>query len=195
MQLKRYLPDFFFQNKLVFQRAKRVQSCCICFGFNCFPAAWGLDLGSCPTGKSFSTPLYHVWHAQCRNQTLRWGWGGGSLPQFFSALRASVWSNNKGGPPLDPPLIRLVAPQFVACEALTYFRSSLFSLRRYFSEGENRRPEMRLRFAGYSVNWLRLQLNLKSRTLLWVILRLQKRLGRCCPEETLFSTPAIFTRV
>ena len=35
------------------------------------------------------------------------GWGGHGLPpNFFSALRASVWSKNKGGraPPLDPPL-------------------------------------------------------------------------------------------
>ena len=34
-------------------------------------------------------------------------------------------------------------------EQETYFRSSLLSLRRYFSEGEKRRPEMRLLFAGY----------------------------------------------
>ena len=35
-------------------------------------------------------------------------WGGGAVYKkgFFSALRASVWSNNKGGraPTLDPPL-------------------------------------------------------------------------------------------
>ena len=70
MQLKTCMPVLFFQNKLVFQRAKRVQSCCICFGFNWFPAAWGLDLGSCPTGRSFCTPLKtnlcwrdcFVWH-------------------------------------------------------------------------------------------------------------------------------------
>ena len=37
----------------------------------------------------------------------------------------------------------------LACEQETYFRSSLLSLRRYFSEGEKRRPEMRLLFAGY----------------------------------------------
>ena len=33
--------------------------------------------------------------------------GGGGLIKKFSALRASVWSKNKGGPgplPLDPPL-------------------------------------------------------------------------------------------
>ena len=42
----------------------------------------------------------------------------------------------------------------VACEPQTHFRSSLFSLRkiggREATEGEKRRPEMRLRFAGYS---------------------------------------------
>ena len=36
--------------------------------------------------------------------------GGGGLQQFFLALRASVWSKNKGGegprvPPLDPPVV------------------------------------------------------------------------------------------
>ena len=36
----------------------------------------------------------------------------------------------------------------VACEQQTHFRSSLLSLR-YFSEGEKRRSEMRLLFAGY----------------------------------------------
>ena len=36
--------------------------------------------------------------------------GGGGLQKMFSAIRASVWSKNKGGgggsraPPLDPPL-------------------------------------------------------------------------------------------
>ena len=34
----------------------------------------------------------------------------------------------------------------IACEAQTHFRSSLLSL---FFGGEKRRPEMRLRFAGY----------------------------------------------
>jgi len=29
----------------------------------------------------------------------------GSQKKFFSALRASVWSKNKGGPPLDPTLV------------------------------------------------------------------------------------------
>ena len=38
------------------------------------------------------------------------------------------------------------ASQMVACEAQTHFRSSLLSLP---TEGEKRRPEMRLRFAGY----------------------------------------------
>ena len=38
-------------------------------------------------------------------QTLRKGGGGGGLQKVFSALQASVWSNNKGGqPPLPPPL-------------------------------------------------------------------------------------------
>ena len=52
-------------------------------------------------------------------QTLRWGgggvlgrpldkWGARSPKNFFSALRASVWSKSQGGgppaPPLDPPL-------------------------------------------------------------------------------------------
>ena len=33
--------------------------------------------------------------------------GAQSLKNFFSALRASVWSKNKrgGGSPLDPPLV------------------------------------------------------------------------------------------
>ena len=41
--------------------------------------------------------------------------GGGAVLKFFffSALRASVWSKNKGGPPLDPPLCRL--PISVIC--------------------------------------------------------------------------------
>ena len=38
------------------------------------------------------------------------GGGGGGLQQFFLALRASVWSKNKGRegprvPPLDPPVV------------------------------------------------------------------------------------------
>ena len=49
---------------------------------------------------------------QCRIHTLRWGGGGGggwrraqSLKNFFSALRASVWSKNKeGGRPPPRPL-------------------------------------------------------------------------------------------
>ena len=47
--------------------------------------------------------------------------------------------------------VRLAVAPFVgelACEQQTYFRSSLFSLRNYFSEGEKRRPEIRLLFAG-----------------------------------------------
>ena len=31
--------------------------------------------------------------------------GRESHKNFFSALRASVWSKNKGGPPLDSPLV------------------------------------------------------------------------------------------
>ena len=40
--------------------------------------------------------------------------GGGGLKHFFSALRASVWSKNKGGGGalLDPPL-RTTAEHFV----------------------------------------------------------------------------------
>ena len=52
--------------------------------------------------------------SQCRIQTLRWGGGvGGRSPkEVFLALRASVWSKNKGGGgtwaiPLDPPLVRI----------------------------------------------------------------------------------------
>ena len=42
--------------------------------------------------------------------------GGGRYPTFFSALRASVWSENKGGrtpraPSLDPPL-RMVKSEY-----------------------------------------------------------------------------------
>ena len=39
-------------------------------------------------------------------------------------------------------------PNKLAFGGQTYFRSSLLSLH-YFSEGEKRRPEIRLRFAGY----------------------------------------------
>ena len=38
------------------------------------------------------------------------------------------------------------AESYLACEQQTHFRSSLFNS--YFSEGEKRRPEMRLLFAG-----------------------------------------------
>ena len=47
--------------------------------------------------------------------------------------------------------VRLAVAPFVgelACEQQTYFRSSLFSLRNYFSEGEKGRPEILLLFAG-----------------------------------------------
>ena len=43
--------------------------------------------------------------------------GGGAVSKnFFSAIRASVWSKNKGGPPLYPPL---------QAEAFLAFRSSI----------------------------------------------------------------------
>ena len=46
----------------------------------------------------------------------KWKGGGGRSPTLFSALRASVWSKNKGGrtpraPPLDPPL-RMVKSEY-----------------------------------------------------------------------------------
>ena len=45
-----------------------------------------------------------------------------------------------------------MGPWRLACEAQTHFRSSLLSP--YFSEGEKRRPEMHLRFAGYlEIGW------------------------------------------
>ena len=44
------------------------------------------------------------------------GGGGGSLQKFFLDVRASVWSKNKGGPPLYPPL---------QAEAFLAFRSSI----------------------------------------------------------------------
>ena len=48
--------------------------------------------------------------------------------------------------------VRLAVAPFageLTCEQQTYFRSSLLSLRNYFSKGEKRRPEIRLLFAGY----------------------------------------------
>ena len=44
----------------------------------------------------------------------------------------------------------LLACLSLAWEAQTYFRWSRLSLRKWFSEGEKRRPEIRLRFAGCS---------------------------------------------
>ena len=49
--------------------------------------------------------------------------------------------------------------------------------RRYFSEGEKRRPEMRLLFAGYTSDWLK-QISLavrpiRSTTQIWVVTRHQ----------------------
>ena len=48
-----------------------------------------------------------LYHNQCRIQTLRQGGVPVSKKKTFSALRASVWSKNKGrpGPSPDPPLI------------------------------------------------------------------------------------------
>ena len=40
---------------------------------------------------------------QCRIQTLRFEGGGRSPPKIFSALRASIWSKNMGGPGLPGP--------------------------------------------------------------------------------------------
>ena len=46
-------------------------------------------------------PVIYSWTCpqQWRIQTFRWGKGGGGAvpPKFFSALRAPVWSKNKGG--------------------------------------------------------------------------------------------------
>ena len=49
----------------------------------------------------------------------------------------------------------------IACEQQTYFRSSLLSLRKIFSEGEKRRQEMRLLFAGYRVELKYIRIHLK----------------------------------
>ena len=46
----------------------------------------------------------------------RGGGGGSGLPKKFSSgLRASVWSENKGGPRLDPPLV-LMGRKEKGCE-------------------------------------------------------------------------------
>ena len=63
------------------------------------------------TGSAGSRP----WHKGGRSPR-RWDKGGPGLQNFLSALRALVWSKNKGGhraPPLDPPLtgIRLRLPR------------------------------------------------------------------------------------
>ena len=47
---------------------------------------------------------------------MRVGGGGAVSKNFFSDVRASVWSKNKGGPPLYPPL---------QAEAFLAFRSSM----------------------------------------------------------------------
>ena len=49
---------------------------------------------------------------------------GRSAKDFFSALRASFWSKNKGGSPLDPPL-----PLFRVFDMLQYFEAILPSLK------------------------------------------------------------------
>ena len=45
------------------------------------------------------------------------GGGGVVLKNFFSALRASFWSKNKGGraPPQDPPLYRCLSQKSILC--------------------------------------------------------------------------------
>ena len=50
--------------------------------------------------------------------------GGRSAKNFFSALGASFWSKNKGGPPLDPPL-----PLLRVFDMLQYFEAILPSLK------------------------------------------------------------------
>ena len=50
--------------------------------------------------------------------------GGRSAKKFFSALGASFWSKNKGGPPLDPPL-----PLLRVFDTLQYFEAILPSLK------------------------------------------------------------------
>ena len=47
------------------------------------------------------------------------GGGGAVSKNFFSDVRASVWSQNKGGPPLYPPL---------QAEAFLAFRSSMSTI-------------------------------------------------------------------
>ena len=50
--------------------------------------------------------------------------GARSAKKFFSALGASFWSKNKGGPPLDPPL-----PLLRVFDMLQYFEAILPSLK------------------------------------------------------------------
>ena len=50
--------------------------------------------------------------------------GDRSAKKFFSALGASFWSKNKGGPPLDPPLALLRV-----FDTLQYFEAILPSLK------------------------------------------------------------------
>ena len=51
------------------------------------------------------------------------GWAQ-SAKKIFSALGASFWSKNKGGPPLDPPL-----PLLRVFDMLQYFEAILPSLK------------------------------------------------------------------
>ena len=44
---------------------------------------------------------------------IRGGGGGGVIKNLFSALRASVWSKNKGGGALLDPPLRTTAEHFV----------------------------------------------------------------------------------
>ena len=51
---------------------------------------------------------------------------------------------------VHPFVVPLLETRNLACEQQTHFRSSLLPPpSSYFSEGEKRRPEMRLLFAGY----------------------------------------------
>ena len=75
----------------------------------------------------FYTPLEDVFHKGFQ----LWGGGGGGTFVRFELRFAAT----------DMPTL--------ACEQQTYFRSSLLSLR-YFSEGEKRRLEIHLLFAGYA---------------------------------------------
>ena len=47
--------------------------------------------------------------------------GGGTVSKkFFHALRASIWTKNKGGPPLNSPLLLLVNMCELRCNILHF---------------------------------------------------------------------------